>query len=98
MLPDKLAQPLPQQKLCGRNPRLSQSAGSAPAPPGFDGDQCAEGGVGVCAIRDWDRPSFKPRSRPNASAIGNCQAGWAPMSLASLRPELFGPIVITPDE
>lgn len=79
------------------NPRLSQSAGSAPAPPGFDGDQCAEGGVGVCAIRDWDRPSFNPRSRPNASA-NRQQAGWALMILVSLRPELFGPIVITPNE
>ncbi|MEJ6848412.1 DUF3141 domain-containing protein [Sinorhizobium fredii] len=26
--------------------------------------------------------------------IGNCQAGWAVMILASLRPELFGPIII----
>lgn len=26
--------------------------------------------------------------------IGNCQAGWAVMILASLRPELFGPLVI----
>jgi hypothetical protein len=26
--------------------------------------------------------------------IGNCQAGWAIMILASLRPELFGPIII----
>jgi hypothetical protein len=26
--------------------------------------------------------------------IGNCQAGWAVMILASLRPELFGPMII----
>jgi len=26
--------------------------------------------------------------------IGNCQAGWAVMILASLRPDLFGPIII----
>ncbi|MBA4033290.1 MAG: hypothetical protein C0480_01615 [Bradyrhizobium sp.] len=26
--------------------------------------------------------------------IGNCQAGWAIMILASLRPELFGPVII----
>jgi hypothetical protein len=26
--------------------------------------------------------------------IGNCQAGWAVMMLASIRPELFGPIII----
>jgi len=35
---------------------------------------------------------------PDADAkpcvIGNCQAGWAVMILASLRPELFGPIII----
>jgi hypothetical protein len=26
--------------------------------------------------------------------IGNCQAGWAVMMLAALRPELFGPIIV----
>ena len=26
--------------------------------------------------------------------IGNCQAGWAIMILASLRPELFGPLIV----
>ncbi len=26
--------------------------------------------------------------------IGNCQAGWAVMMLAALRPELFGPVII----
>ncbi|MCV3738800.1 DUF3141 domain-containing protein [Rhizobium sp. TRM96647] len=26
--------------------------------------------------------------------IGNCQAGWAMMMLAAMRPELFGPIII----
>jgi len=26
--------------------------------------------------------------------IGNCQAGWAVMMLAAIRPELFGPIII----
>jgi len=26
--------------------------------------------------------------------IGNCQAGWAVMMLAAMRPELFGPIII----
>jgi len=35
---------------------------------------------------------------PNADGkpcvIGNCQAGWAIMILASLRPELFGPVII----
>jgi pimeloyl-ACP methyl ester carboxylesterase len=26
--------------------------------------------------------------------VGNCQAGWAVMMLAALRPELFGPIIV----
>jgi hypothetical protein len=26
--------------------------------------------------------------------IGNCQAGWAVMIVAALRPELFGPIIV----
>src|SRR5580704_9525125 len=26
--------------------------------------------------------------------IGNCQAGWAVMMLAALRPELFGPVIV----
>src|SRR5204862_7188041 len=26
--------------------------------------------------------------------VGNCQAGWAIMMLAAIRPELFGPIII----
>src|SRR6186997_1740946 len=37
-------------------------------------------------------------AHPDASGkpcvIGNCQAGWAVMILAALRPELFGPIII----
>ena len=37
-------------------------------------------------------------AHPNASGkpcvIGNCQAGWAIMILAALRPELFGPIIV----
>jgi pimeloyl-ACP methyl ester carboxylesterase len=28
------------------------------------------------------------------AVIGNCQAGWAVMMLAAVRPELFGPIII----
>lgn len=35
---------------------------------------------------------------PNADGkpcvIGNCQAGWAVMMLAAIRPELFGPIIV----
>ena len=37
-------------------------------------------------------------AHPNASGkpcvIGNCQAGWAIMMLAAVRPELFGPIIV----
>jgi Protein of unknown function (DUF3141) len=37
-------------------------------------------------------------SHPDADGkpcvIGNCQAGWAVMMLAAVRPELFGPIII----
>ena len=28
------------------------------------------------------------------AVIGNCQAGWAVMMLAAMRPELFGPVII----
>src|SRR6187455_3398941 len=38
------------------------------------------------------------RRHPDADGkpciIGNCQAGWAVMFLASLRPELFGPVIV----
>ena len=34
----------------------------------------------------------KPTARP--CVIGNCQAGWAVMMLAAIRPDLFGPIII----
>ncbi|RVK44774.1 DUF3141 domain-containing protein [Sinorhizobium meliloti] len=38
-------------------------------------------------------------SRPRKPCvIGNCQAGGALMSLASLRPELFSPFVVPPNE
>jgi hypothetical protein len=37
-------------------------------------------------------------SHPNAEGkpcvVGNCQAGWAVMMLASIAPELFGPIIV----
>ena len=35
-----------------------------------------------------------PEADGKPCVIGNCQAGWALMILASLRPELFGPLVI----
>ncbi|QRM57517.1 DUF3141 domain-containing protein [Sinorhizobium sp. BG8] len=35
-----------------------------------------------------------PEADGKPCVIGNCQAGWAVMMLAALRPELFGPIII----
>ncbi|MDL2405834.1 DUF3141 domain-containing protein [Rhizobium calliandrae] len=38
--------------------------------------------------------SLHPQADAKPCVIGNCQAGWAVMMLASLRPELFGSIII----
>jgi hypothetical protein len=38
--------------------------------------------------------SLHPGADGKPCVIGNCQAGWAVMILASLRPELFGPMII----
>src|SRR5258706_11177890 len=38
--------------------------------------------------------SRHPEADGRPCVIGNCQAGWAVMILASLRPDLFGPIII----
>jgi hypothetical protein len=35
-----------------------------------------------------------PHADGKPCVIGNCQAGWAIIMLASLRPELFGPIIV----
>jgi pimeloyl-ACP methyl ester carboxylesterase len=35
-----------------------------------------------------------PKAEGRPCVIGNCQAGWAVMMLAALRPELFGPIIV----
>ncbi|MCB4771559.1 DUF3141 domain-containing protein [Ancylobacter sp. Lp-2] len=35
-----------------------------------------------------------PQAEGKPCVIGNCQAGWAVMMLAAVRPELFGPIII----
>ena len=35
-----------------------------------------------------------PEADGKPCVIGNCQAGWAVMMLAAIRPELFGPIII----
>jgi hypothetical protein len=38
--------------------------------------------------------ALHPQAEGKPAVIGNCQAGWAVMILAALRPELFGPIII----
>jgi hypothetical protein len=38
--------------------------------------------------------ALHPQAHGKPCVIGNCQAGWALMMLAALRPELFGPIII----
>src|SRR5512139_363931 len=35
-----------------------------------------------------------PQADGKPCVIGNCQAGWAIMMLAALRPELFGPMIV----
>ncbi|CAA0100117.1 Uncharacterised protein [Starkeya nomas] len=35
-----------------------------------------------------------PQAEGKPCVIGNCQAGWAVMMLAAVRPDLFGPIII----
>jgi hypothetical protein len=38
--------------------------------------------------------ALHPQTDGKPCVIGNCQAGWAVMMLAAVRPELFGPIII----
>ena len=38
--------------------------------------------------------TLHPEADGKPCVIGNCQAGWAVMMLAALRPELFGPIIV----
>jgi Protein of unknown function (DUF3141) len=38
--------------------------------------------------------SLHPQADGKPCIVGNCQAGWAVMMLAAIRPELFGPIII----
>jgi hypothetical protein len=38
--------------------------------------------------------ALHPNADGKPCVIGNCQAGWAVMMLAAMRPELFGPIII----
>jgi len=38
--------------------------------------------------------ALHPQADGKPCVIGNCQAGWALMMLAAIRPELFGPLII----
>jgi len=38
--------------------------------------------------------NLHPDAEGKPCVIGNCQAGWAVMMLAAIRPELFGPIIV----
>jgi hypothetical protein len=38
--------------------------------------------------------ALHPQADGKPCVIGNCQAGWAVMILAAMRPELFGPIIV----
>jgi pimeloyl-ACP methyl ester carboxylesterase len=38
--------------------------------------------------------ALHPHADGKPCVIGNCQAGWAVMILAAIRPELFGPLII----
>jgi pimeloyl-ACP methyl ester carboxylesterase len=38
--------------------------------------------------------ALHPKADGKPCVIGNCQAGWAVMMLAAIRPELFGPIIV----
>jgi pimeloyl-ACP methyl ester carboxylesterase len=38
--------------------------------------------------------ALHPDADEKPCVIGNCQAGWAVMMLAAMRPELFGPLII----
>jgi pimeloyl-ACP methyl ester carboxylesterase len=38
--------------------------------------------------------AMHPEAEGKPAVVGNCQAGWAVMLLAAMRPELFGPIIV----
>jgi hypothetical protein len=38
--------------------------------------------------------SLHPEAEGKPCVIGNCQAGWAVLLVAAIRPELFGPIIV----
>ena len=38
--------------------------------------------------------ALHPEADGKPCVVGNCQAGWAVIMLAAIRPELFGPIIV----
>ena len=38
--------------------------------------------------------ALHPQAESKPAVVGNCQAGWAVMLVAAMRPELFGPIIL----
>jgi pimeloyl-ACP methyl ester carboxylesterase len=38
--------------------------------------------------------ALHPKADGKPAVVGNCQAGWAIMIVAALRPELFGPLIV----
>src|SRR5262245_734103 len=38
--------------------------------------------------------ALHPKADGKPAVVGNCQAGWAVMMVAALRPDLFGPIIV----
>jgi pimeloyl-ACP methyl ester carboxylesterase len=38
--------------------------------------------------------ALHPAAEGKPAVVGNCQAGWAIMLLAAMRPELFGPVIV----
>ena len=38
--------------------------------------------------------ALHPQAEGKPAVVGNCQAGWAVMLLAAMRPDLFGPIIL----
>ena len=38
--------------------------------------------------------ALHPQAEGKPAVVGNCQAGWAVMLVAAMRPELFGPIIL----
>ena len=57
-------------------------------------DQTVEDIMRVEAIFLEKVIELHPKAEEKPCVIGNCQAGWAVLMLAAVRPELFGPIIV----